>query len=288
MHLPERARYVGRSHAEGNESHRIHFDAHFALDTADAIEAADTAHTQHCLRDFVIDEPGQRFFIQPRRGDREHLDRFVRDGHGADRRLLEIGGQFGAHAIHRVLGFDERVREILLDDELDDDRDLTIVHGGAQMPQARERGERVLYLARHFRFELRRRGAWLHEGDVDRRQVDIRQVLDRQRAKSPQPCQRQQHEERGSPEWDSGSTTSRSSWRTREDRRGVGGLSDPHDIAVIQESSSLHDDAIAGRQAACNLHLSARAPPDGHRLQEHLGQWTGSRQISRCSCDRRE
>ncbi len=57
---------VGRRHSLRIKLDGVNLDPHFAIDSADPLEAADPRHTQDCFADRIVDEPGQGLFIHAR------------------------------------------------------------------------------------------------------------------------------------------------------------------------------------------------------------------------------
>ena len=94
-------RHLGRAEIQRRELRRIEFDAHFAIDAADARHLADARHGQQLARHGVVDEPRQRFFVHAIRRHRERQDRLTGRVHFADDRLFDFARQIGADVRYR-------------------------------------------------------------------------------------------------------------------------------------------------------------------------------------------
>jgi hypothetical protein len=139
---------------------------------------ADAAHAEQGLGYRVVDEPGQRLLVHPRRCHGVGQDRRAGQIDLGDHRIAQVAGQVGtdardgvAHVVHRLL-------RGLLEAELDGDRGRAVLHLGVDVLDALQRGHGILDLARHFGFHLRRRGAGQAGRDRYRRQVDVHELLD--------------------------------------------------------------------------------------------------------------
>ena len=136
LRLQQGMRHVRGRHAKRRQPHRIRLDPHFALNPAHALEFAGAGYGEDGLGHRIIDEPAQGFLVHARGRDGIHERRIPTRGDRTDGRLLHGGGQLRADAVHRILGFDQRIGEVLLQHELHGDGDLAIGDRRTQMAQA--------------------------------------------------------------------------------------------------------------------------------------------------------
>ena len=195
LNLAQCAGDIAGGNAQRRHAGRIHFDQHFALHTANALETADACDAQHRLRDDVVDKPRECFLVHARGRNGEGQDRGADAGGRTHGGLHEFCRQIGPDAVHGILGFNQRVGQVLFQHELHPDRYSTIGDRGVQMVEPAQRGQGIFDLARHFGFQLRRGRPGLGQAHRDHRHVEVRQVLRGQVLESPDAGQREQHEQ---------------------------------------------------------------------------------------------
>jgi hypothetical protein len=120
---------------------------------------AHAVHAEQGLGDVVVDKPAQRLVVHAGRGDGVGEDGRARQVHFADLRVAQVGGQVAAHAADGVAHVVHRLLRGFFKPELDGDGGVPSVHLAVDVLDALQRGHRVLDLARHLGFQLRRRGA---------------------------------------------------------------------------------------------------------------------------------
>jgi hypothetical protein len=195
LHRAQLARDVGGGHAQREQARRVELDPHLARDAADAVDAAHAAHREQALGDLVVDEPRQRLVVHARGRDGVGQDRHRREVHLRDHRVAQLRGQIRADARDRVAHVVHRLLRRLLEAELGSDAGAAVLDLGVQVLQPLYRRQRVFDLARDLGLHLRRRGTGQRRRDGDRRQVDVRKVLDLHRAKAHHADDRQHDEQ---------------------------------------------------------------------------------------------
>jgi hypothetical protein len=195
LHLAQLARNVGGRRLQCEQAGRVELDEDFACHAADARDRADAAHAEDGLGDRVIDEPGQRLVVHATGGHGIGQDRRAGEVDLADHRVLELAGQVSADAGDGIAHVVDRLLRRLFEAELDRHRGHAILHLGVDVLDALQRGHRVLDLARHLGFHLRRCGAGQRGGDGDHGQVDVHELLDFHGAEGHQAEQREQDEQ---------------------------------------------------------------------------------------------
>jgi hypothetical protein len=147
------------------------------------------------LADRVVDEPRQRLVVHPARRHGIGQDRRAGQVDLADHRVLQVARQVGADARDGIAHVVDRLLRRLFQAEFDGDDGRAVLHLGVDVLDALQRGHRILDLARHLGFHLRRRRAGQAGGDGDGRQVDVHELLDLHGLEGHQAGQRQQDEQ---------------------------------------------------------------------------------------------
>ncbi len=184
LHLPQQARHVSGGDAQRRQARGVQVDLHLAVDPADAADFADTLDRQHGLGDVVVDEPRQPLLVDALGTHGVGEDRAARGGDLGNHRVAHRWRQVGTHRVDCVAHFVERHLGVLVDVESHLDRRRAVGERGGDVFDATQRGDLILDLARHLGFHLGRRNTLVGGGNGDRRQLDVREVLDAQRAEA--------------------------------------------------------------------------------------------------------
>ena len=164
LHQAQLARDVERRHLQCRHARLVELHLDLAVDAAHAVDGAHAGHGQEALGHRVVDEPGQVGRVERivdtgfRRGDKgqHHASGGGRLGDGGVAQLgRHVRLDAGDGVAHIVDGFGD----LLFQDEFDGHRDDAIEHLGVDVFHALQGGDGVFDLARHFRFQLGRRGA---------------------------------------------------------------------------------------------------------------------------------
>ncbi len=272
LHLAQLPGDLGGGRAQGLQARRVQRNADLAAHAADAVDRADTAHRQQLAGDVVVDEPGQRLFVHARRIHREGQHRLARQVHLGDDGLAHVARQLAAHARYGRADVVDGFLHRLFQPEFRGDGDDAILHLGVDVLEALQRGDRVLDLARHVGFQLRRRRARQRCGDAHRRQVDVREVLHLHGIEGQEAAEREQHEQhhRRNRVADRPGGDVHHVMRSRyclapeaatARRRRI---HQPHQVAVVEEPGAGRNDAGIGGQPADDLQLVPHQPAGLH------------------------
>src|SRR6185312_1123520 len=100
-----------------------------------------------------------------------------------------------ADATDRVAHIVDRLLCVAAELELDGGELVAARDGRAHVVDARDGSNRVLDFARHLRFQLRGRNSWVIHAHGDRRDIQVRAVLDPQALQADDAGDRQRHEQ---------------------------------------------------------------------------------------------
>ncbi|KAF0679571.1 hypothetical protein Y59_29330 [Enterobacter hormaechei] len=110
---------IRRRDAEGRHARRIELNPNLTFDSAKPLEPTDSGKRENSLGNGVIHKPRKLLLIKPGRryGVGQNGRTYARGS--TDGRLQKIIRQIRPDAVNRVLGFDQRVRQVLLQHEFD-------------------------------------------------------------------------------------------------------------------------------------------------------------------------
>ncbi len=186
---------VASSRAKRVESIGIEVDANLPVDAADALHRAHSFDRAELAIHREVDEPGQlllahRVGIHP---VRQH--RTARRGDPRYDRILHLSGQRGADAADRVAHVINCLLRGAIELKLDGGEGVAVRDGGADVIDPGHRCDRVLDLAGHLGLQLRRRDPGIVDAHRDRRDIQVRPVLDPEFVQAHYPCDGQRHEQ---------------------------------------------------------------------------------------------
>ncbi len=179
------SRNIGRRDALRRQLGRIELDANFTIDTAIAIDRRHAAHALDLLANIVVDVPAElvrRHVIGANDIGQKRLALRVFDARNDG--ILDVAGQVAAHRCHGITHVVGRFFEIGIKLESDDRRRRALIDVGLGMAHAFETGDRVFDDARDLVLQFCRRRTRADHGDDDDGEVDVRPVVDTQRAEA--------------------------------------------------------------------------------------------------------
>jgi len=180
---------------QGQHPGRVEFNADFARHPAHPRYGTDATRREQGLGHGIVDKPRQRLVIHPARCHGVGQDRGAGEVDLADHRVAQIAGQVSADARDGIADVVDRFLRRLFQAEFDGHRRRAVLHLRVDVLNALQRRHRILDLARHLGFHLRRRRAGQAGSHRHRRQFDVHELLDLHRLEAHDAGQREEQEE---------------------------------------------------------------------------------------------
>ena len=162
----------------GGHAQRLHLDwikqhFDFAANPAKAIYFSHAFNRKEPFRNRVIDEPAQLLNRHVIGFDRIDTEKSARNVHPADPGFQNAIRQCTAHRVDRVLHISDSHVRIDADFKLDKGAGATFARSRTDIAHTVQRSHSGFDLLRYLVFNFSRSCAWLRDGDIDARKIDV-------------------------------------------------------------------------------------------------------------------